>query len=148
MTASLRGGIGASNNRVFGYKWPLRNNQIIFWRYKKLKLLYLFHGQEFQKRKNQMPVQKMCYLGCQIVVRHLGWLQNPTLLTNRERKSRRIRGKLRHFIYLGIIIFFGQNYSKIQLSKSNMKILTAQKNNQKQVTSVQIKKGKKTRTLR
>lgn len=94
-----------------------------------------------------MPVQKMCYLGCQIVVRHLGWLQNPTLLINRERESRRIRGKLRPFIYLGIIFFLGQNYSKIQLSKSNMKILTAQKNNQKQVTSVKRKKGKKTRTL-
>lgn len=38
-------------------------------------VLYLFHGQELQERKNQMPVQKMCYLGCQIVLRHLCWLQ-------------------------------------------------------------------------
>lgn len=29
-----------------------------------------------------MPVQKMSYLGSQVVIRHLAWLQKQTLLTN------------------------------------------------------------------
>ena len=36
-----------------------------------MKTTYLFDGEEFQEGKNQMPVQKMGYLGGQVVVRHL-----------------------------------------------------------------------------
>ena len=77
-------------------------------------MLYLFHGQEFQKRKNQMPVQKMCYLGCQIVVRHLGWLQNPTLLTNTEQTEPRNATSF-HFLlhYVYIILFLEKITVKI-----------------------------------
>ena len=94
-----------------------------------------------------MPVQKMCYLGCQIVVRHLGWLQNPTLLTNTEQTEPRNATSF-HFLlhYVYIILFLEKITVKIKMAKkkkkNNMKVLTAQKLNKKQSGKCSNKKGK------
>ena len=79
---------GGSSYRLFRCKYPVTNNYIIAPRYATRTTPYLFHGQELQQRKNQMPVQKMCYLGCQIVLRHLDRFQKETLLTKRVRALR------------------------------------------------------------
>lgn len=38
-----------------------------------------------------MPVQKMCYLGCEIVLRHLRKIQNETLSANHTFTEQKLR---------------------------------------------------------